>query len=186
MEQPEMVALIRDGVDPAGQTWADLGAGTGNFTFALRTLLTDQATIYAIDRDLRAVAAIQDRLAREPAGATIIAQQGDASRALGLPALDGVLMANLLHFMRDQAGFLRQVARMLQPHGCLIVVEYEQIHPLPWVPFPVPFARLQALALEAQLAAPIRLAERRSRSSGTTIYAARVPTNAPYSDEQHN
>jgi hypothetical protein len=34
MEQHEMVALIRDGVPAQGGVWADLGAGTGNFTWA--------------------------------------------------------------------------------------------------------------------------------------------------------
>src|SRR5262249_54282541 len=39
MEQSEMVALIRGGVPGPGGIWADLGAGTGNFSWALAELL---------------------------------------------------------------------------------------------------------------------------------------------------
>ena len=34
MERSEMVALIRAGVPGSGGVWADLGAGTGNFTWS--------------------------------------------------------------------------------------------------------------------------------------------------------
>ena len=37
-----MVALIRGGVPRAGGVWADLGAGTGNFTWALAELIGPQ------------------------------------------------------------------------------------------------------------------------------------------------
>ncbi len=53
MDQGEMVALIRAGVPPAGGVWADLGAGTGNFTLALAEILGPTATIYALARDDR-------------------------------------------------------------------------------------------------------------------------------------
>jgi ubiquinone/menaquinone biosynthesis C-methylase UbiE len=46
-----MVALIRGGVAEPGGIWADLGAGTGNFTWALAELLGLSATVHAIDRD---------------------------------------------------------------------------------------------------------------------------------------
>src|SRR5215210_6911182 len=97
-----MVALIRDGVPRPDGTWADLGAGTGNFTWALRELLGAQATIYAVDRDGKAIRQQQQQLAQAPPGATIIPIQADFTHPLDLPALDGVLMANALHFIRDQ------------------------------------------------------------------------------------
>ena len=50
-----MVGLIRGGIPTGGGAWADLGAGTGNFTWALRDLLDPTGTIYAIDRDRKAI-----------------------------------------------------------------------------------------------------------------------------------
>src|SRR3954468_10515789 len=99
MEQSEMVALIRGGVLGPGGTWADLGAGTGNFSWALAELIGTQATIYAIDRDAKAIRALHQRIAQANPGTRIIPQQADLTHPLDLPALDGVLMANALHFI---------------------------------------------------------------------------------------
>src|SRR5215212_4141255 len=102
MHQSEMVTLIRGGVPGLGGVWADLGAGTGNFSWALAALIGPQATIYAIDRDAKAIRQLHQRIAQNHPGATIIPQQADFAHTLALPPLDGVLMANALHFIRDQ------------------------------------------------------------------------------------
>ena len=172
MNHEEMVSLIREGVPGGDGTWADLGAGSGNFTFALRELLNADATIWAVDRDARAVAAIRARLAAEQAGASINPLQAQVERLPVLPPLDGILMANLLHFIRDQTGLLRRLAGLLKSGGRVLVVEYEQSLPVPWVPFPVSFARLQTLAREAGLGEPVPIGTRRSPSSGRGMYAA--------------
>ena len=51
------IALLEKGPDPSisHQTWADLGAGNGLFTRALRTILGDKSTIYAIDKNAEAL-----------------------------------------------------------------------------------------------------------------------------------
>lgn len=167
-----MVNLIRGGVSATGGAWADLGAGTGNFTWALAELLGPAATIYALDRDARAVAVQERRLRDEPPAAAILPRQADVLRPLGLPPLDGLLAANLLHFVRDQAGLLRRLRAALRPGGRLLVVEYEQALPIPWVPHPLPFARLAPLVQEAGFQPPAQVGARRSPSSGRVLYAA--------------
>src|SRR4051794_19387824 len=96
MERSEMVALIRGGMPGPGGVWADLGAGTGNFSWALAELIGPQGTIYAIDRDAKAIRLLHQRIAQADPGAAIIPQQADLTRPLNLPVLDGVLMANAL------------------------------------------------------------------------------------------
>jgi ubiquinone/menaquinone biosynthesis C-methylase UbiE len=172
MEQREMVNLIRGGIPATGGMWADLGAGTGNFTWALAELLGPTATIYALDRDARAVAAQERRLRDEPPAATVLPQQADVLRSLDLPPLDGILTANLLHFVRDQASLLGRIHAALRPGGRLLIVEYEQAFPIPWVPHPLPFARLAGLVREAGFAEFARVGQRRSPSSGRAMYAA--------------
>jgi ubiquinone/menaquinone biosynthesis C-methylase UbiE len=172
MDQSEMVDLIRGGVQQPAGVWADLGAGTGNFTWALAELLGPDATIHAVDRDGKAIAAQRARIASSPPVATIIPVQTDVTRPLALPPLDGLLMANLLHFIRDQETFLARIAGHLKPGGVLVVVEYEQALPLPWVPYPVPLARFITLARAAGLDSPAQVGARRSRSSGHGMYAA--------------
>jgi ubiquinone/menaquinone biosynthesis C-methylase UbiE len=167
-----MVALIRASVPRQGGVWADLGAGTGNFTWALAELLGPAATIYALDRDGRAIDAQRSRLRSAPPPATIIPRQADVLQGLDLPALDGALLANLLHFVRDQAGLLRRIRALLAPGGQLLVVEYEQARPIPWVPHPLPFERLAAVTSEAGFAGLTQVGTRRSPSSGQVLYAA--------------
>jgi trans-aconitate methyltransferase len=172
VEHREMVNLIRGGVPATGGTWADLGAGTGNFTWALAELLGPTATIYALDRDARAVVAQERRLRDDSPAAMVLPRQADVLHPLGLPPLDGILAANLLHFVRDQSGLLQRLRTELRPGGRLLVVEYEQALPIPWVPHPLPFARLASLAHEAGFQPPAQVGTRRSPSSGRVLYAA--------------
>ncbi|NWF79754.1 MAG: hypothetical protein HXY37_06860 [Chloroflexi bacterium] len=102
----------------------------------------------------------------------VLPLQADVLRPLALPLLDGALLANLLHFVRDQACLLRRVRAALRPGGRLLVVEYEQALPLPWVPYPLPLSRLVAVAREAGLQPPVQVGMRRSPSSGRVLYAA--------------
>lgn len=170
MEHAEMVTLIRQGVPEAGGTWADLGAGTGNFTRALGELLGPQATIYAVDRDARALE--RQRAERAAIAGALHVLQADVSRRLDLPPLDGVLMANLLHFQRDQAGLLGRVYDLLRPGGRLLLVEYDMKLPVPWVPFPVPPTRFAELARQAGFIGHSEVGVRSSPSSGREMYAA--------------
>lgn len=171
MDRTEMRALIAGSVPEPGGTWADLGAGTGNFTFALAELLGPDATIYAIDHDASAIRRLRERTDRPVHAATIVPLVGDFTLPLDLPPLDGLLMANVLHFMRDQKAVLTHAVRALRPGGRLVLVEYEVVHPRPWVPFPVPLARFRALAEAAGLSAPTLIGTRRSPSSGIVMYA---------------
>ena len=136
MRHSEMVELIRDGCDVGG-TWAELGAGTGNFTWALRELIGPQGTIVAIDRDPRAIQQLQQRIARAGKGATIQPIQADFTRPLNLPLLDGILMANALHFIRKQVATVKKLASYLRVGGHFLVVEYDVCFTRPWIPFPL-------------------------------------------------
>lgn len=166
MTHDEMVALIRGGISQSGSTWADFGAGTGNFTRALRELLGSEATIYAVDRDRRALAQLQ----RHMPDVHII--EADFAQPLDLPPLDGIVMANALHWMQAQQAVLAQVVGYLRPGGRLIMVEYDVTKARSYIPFPVPFTRFEALAPGAGLVDVRRIGERRSPSSGEVMYAA--------------
>jgi len=172
MNRAEMAELIRGGVPGGSGVWADLGAGTGNFTWALRELLDEQSAIYAVDRDGKAIRAQHELLAHAGRGAAIMPVQADITQPLELPPLDGALLANALHFIRDQPAALALVAGYLRPGGRALIVEYDLTEPLRWVPFPVPFARFEALAAGAGLRAAARVGRRVSPSSGIAMYAA--------------
>ena len=140
MNHSDLVDLIKDGVGERGGRWADLGAGEGAFTLALADVLGQDGHITAIDKDARALEAVAGRFDVRVA---------DFTRPLDLQDLDGVLMANSLHFVRDKQPVLGAVHRMLRPGGRLIIVEYASDRGNPWVPYPFTYARWEALAAQA-------------------------------------
>ncbi len=173
------VARRNDAAIPGLPRWADLGAGHGTFTEALAMLLGHGARVHAIDRDVAAYAALLALAGRKPSGAVIVPQLADfadarAWDALGLRDLDGVLLANALHFVpaSQQAVVLARVAQALRPGGALVLVEYEGRAPSPWVPHPVSQARLQAI-VPAGWPRPRTVGARGSMFGGA-IYAAEV------------
>src|SRR6266446_1906681 len=140
LNHSDLVDLIRDGVGERGGRWADLGAGEGAFTLALADVLGQDAHITAIDKDARALEAVAGRFGVRVA---------DFTRPLDLHDLDGVLMANSLHFVRDKQPVLGAVHGMLRPGGRLIIVEYGADRGNPWVPYPFTYERREAIAARA-------------------------------------
>ncbi len=171
MDHRDHVRLIQEGVAAGGLTWADLGSGDGAFTLALADLLGPSGTIHSIDRDARALRvqarALHDAFPR----ATLRPLVADFTAPLDLPPLDGIVMANSLHFERDKLVVVRLVRGYLRPGGRLVLVEYDTDRGNPWVPYPLSFRSWEALAAEAGLRETRRLAAVPSRFLGA-IYSA--------------
>lgn len=109
-----------------------------------------------------------------PAGADTGATHfihADFTQPLDLPALDGLLMANALHYVRDPVALLTRIRGYLRPDGALLIVEYDLDRASPWVPYPLPFDRLAPLVVRAGFPAPARVATAPTRY-GRGMYAA--------------
>lgn len=168
MNHADLVALIEDGVTVRGGRWADLGSGEGAFTRALADLLGSGSHITAVDRDARA---LRHLVSDSFPGIQIDAWVGDFTRPLTLSNLDGIVMANSLHFVRDKAPVLESVRKMLRPEGTLIVVEYGTDRGNPWVPHPFSYERWEAMAAQAGFVKTRLLRTIPSRHLGS-MYAA--------------
>jgi SAM-dependent methyltransferase len=155
------LALITKAVH--GGAWADLGSGGGAFTAALCELLGPGGRVSSVDRDARALRSQERELRGLFPGVRLEFIATDFAAHLPLSGLDGIVMANSLHFQRDACDVLVRVSRCLAPGGSIVAVEYDVEAPNPWVPFPLPFARLREVAERAGLSPPRLLDSRPSR-----------------------
>ncbi|MGC3947314.1 MAG: methyltransferase domain-containing protein [Chryseolinea sp.] len=144
MELKTAINLIRDGV--AGKNgpgiWADLGAGTGLFSKALGECLPVGSSVYAVDRDARAL----DSIPWNYENKTLIRMSGDIEKELVLPPLDGILIANALHYISSQSDFMKRQQVRLRDAGVFIIVEYDTTKGNQWVPHPISFNEMKKLA----------------------------------------
>ncbi len=149
MDHSDHVNLLRPASLSSG-IYADFGAGSGAFTLALRELVGLDATIYAVDKDRGSLQQLESaHRARFTTTRNLILLSSDFSRPLDLPPLDGVVMANSLHFFKDKEKILRHVHGFLKPNGALLLVEYNVDSGNMWVPYPLTFETYQALAPRA-------------------------------------
>jgi SAM-dependent methyltransferase len=172
MNESDAIGLLRPAVHATPDArWADLGAGTGTFTRALAALLGPGATIYPVDTDDRALRTLRAWADAQPPEPRIRIIHGDITRKLPLEALDGIVMANALHFVRHQPDMAARAASYLRPGGRLVVIEYENRPASRWVPHPVSSARFAELAADAGLTPP-RVVARRPSAYGGEMYVA--------------
>jgi len=171
MNHADHVALIRDGVRGAGSEWADLGSGEGAFTLALADLLGPGATIHSVDRSHGALRRQQHIMSERFPAAGVRYLEADFTRPLDIPPLDGIVMANSLHFVRAKEKALPHIAGLLRPGARLVLVEYDDDHGNSWVPHPISFRTWEKLSARSGLVGTRLLHRLPSRFLGH-IYSA--------------
>ena len=165
MKESDAIELIRAGVlKNSKANWADLGSGSGTFTKALAHLLKPGSTILAVDKENYPIISPNDPVA-------IISQQADFTTATLPHSLDGILMANSLHYVKDQLSFIQQLSRHLNPQGRLLLIEYDTNRANAWVPYPITFEKLKELLLQAGYTSVSKIGEMDSVYNQNKIYA---------------
>jgi SAM-dependent methyltransferase len=144
MNHSDHVNLLKNGILPRdangpGPVWADIGSGQGAFTLALADLLGPGGRIHSVDRDGRALGVQKGLLQSRFPGTKVDFHQADFTRPLDLPQLDGLVMANALHFVADnrKAEVVSLLKGYLRPGGHFILVEYNVDRGNLWVPHPL-------------------------------------------------
>jgi SAM-dependent methyltransferase len=179
MKHPDHVDLLRGGIAAPGGTWADIGSGTGAFTLALAELLGPGGVIYSVDRDRGALQAQATELRARFPSVSLHPIAADFTQPLGFPGLDGMVMANALHFVAAgrQVAVVRALRAYLKRGGRLVLVEYNVERGNLWVPHPFTFGRWQEIARQAGFA-HTRLLATRPSSFLKEFYAALSVTSA--------
>ena len=104
-------------------------------------------------------------------GTTVHYLTADFTQLLDLPPLDGIVMANSLHYVRKKDPVLQLVRSYLKPGGRLLIVEYNADRGNMWVPYPFSYHTWEVLALQNGFSGTQLLATVPSRFFGE-IYSA--------------
>jgi SAM-dependent methyltransferase len=102
---------------------ADIGAGTGYFSFPMGRL-APEGTIYAVDIQDEMLAIVRD-LARRKGVTNVVAHRGEIDDTRLPPAsVDLVLVVDAYHEFSHPAEMLGSIRTALRPGGRLVLVEY--------------------------------------------------------------
>ena len=170
METSDAVKLIKHHalVTSHVTEWADLGCGAGFFTNVLSSFLTRGSTIYAADS-----AASVIKKVRVASGIILKTFVLDfIVDEWPFDKLDGIMMANSLHYVRDKDVFIEQLKEHLQPNGSLLIVEYDLDAPNAWVPYPVTFQLLEKLFVKHGFASVEKINQMPSAFGRANMYSA--------------
>jgi ubiquinone/menaquinone biosynthesis C-methylase UbiE len=118
---------------PTGARVAEIGCGTGWFTFELEKAVRPRGMVYALDMQPAMLQILETR--RQHWERVLTLPCGENTFELDDGEVDVVFHANTLHEVRSPQEHLREVHRVLKHGGRLIVIEWhwmaEESHPGP-------------------------------------------------------
>ncbi|HTD98519.1 MAG TPA: methyltransferase domain-containing protein [Mucilaginibacter sp.] len=161
MKPPEAITLIQKAITGnQPQRWADLGSGNGTFSIALNSILPTGSHITAIDKQAQKL--------------PVDFLQADFEKDdLNLTGLDGILLANSLHYIRDTTKLIKKLEAYFTSVPTFLIVEYDTTRSNAWVPYPINYQNLQQLFASLGYSAITKLAEAPSRFGGS-LYSALI------------
>jgi ubiquinone/menaquinone biosynthesis C-methylase UbiE len=168
VDHDDHVGLLREGVEGSGPLWADFGSGDGAFTLALADILGPEGMIYSLDRKAGALRDQEREMRRRFPRTPVHYLIADYREPLELPAFDGIVMANTLHYQTgdERQATLGLIRGYLRPSGRLVIVEYDREESTFWLPHPLPWRLWQQTAPRAGFVNTRKLDTRPSRHAG--------------------
>lgn len=171
MNHTDHVSLLSEANIKPGTVWADFGSGEGAFTLALREIAGSESEIYSIDKDAKILEKQKRNFDMQFSGSNIHFMAKNFTDEIELPELDGIIMANSLHYVRDKKALINKLLSFLKKGGQFILIEYNVDKGNFWVPFPISFTSFQKLAEATELSKP-ELLHKVSSSFLKEIYSA--------------
>ena len=148
--------------------WADLGCGTGFFTNVLSSFLAAGSTLYAIDTNPAALKKV-----KVADGITLKRQELNfVTGEWPFKKIDGIMMANSLHYVPGKNVFIEKLKHHLDTKGCVLIIEYDMSTPNAWVPYPIGYSALEILFTVAGFTNVEKIHQVLSAFGRANIYAA--------------
>lgn len=171
MEINDAKLLLPDFSSFQPEIWADLGCGSGTFTYALAEKLSPESLITAIDRNTQKLKEIHHQVKIDFVKADF------ESDELPISNLNGILLANALHFVKHKMKLIQKLEKyFVKGNEKWIIVEYDHSVPNRWEPFPIPFNDLKLMFENLGYSKIEKTGERQSVYGGK-MYAAFISKN---------
>ncbi len=108
-----------------GMRVADLGAGSGYFTWRFLDAVTNSGKVYAIDIEPEALRHIQRRLARHPASysAEFVLATSDNPN-LPAESVDLIFVCNTYHHLQNRSAYFKKLGKALRNGGRIAIVDF--------------------------------------------------------------
>jgi arsenite methyltransferase len=108
----------------AGDRVADLGAGSGYFTFRLARAVGPAGKVYAVDIDPDMIAYLGERAKEEKApNVEIVAAKPD-DPGLAPASVDLIFNCDAYHHIDDRVAYFTNVAKTLRPGGRIAILDF--------------------------------------------------------------
>lgn len=91
-------------------------------------MLPPESYITAIDKTQQHFPAFSDDVKIDFRKVDFVSEQ------IGVSSLNGVLMANSLHFVADKPKLIKQLEKGFNGNSQLLIMEYDAVKSNPWVP----------------------------------------------------
>jgi ubiquinone/menaquinone biosynthesis C-methylase UbiE len=112
----------------AGSTVADIGAGSGYYTFRIARRVP-QGRVYAVEVQDEFVASLQARARQEGASNVTVVNGGEQSPNLPESSIDLAIMVDVYHELAYPREMLQALYKALRPNGQLLLLEYRAEDP---------------------------------------------------------
>ena len=129
-ETEEKPQLVIDALEiKPGQTIADLGAGSGYYSFRIAPLVGPTGRVLAIDIEPKMLEVIAERAGREHVTNIATVRSSERDPNLAPHSVDLLLMVDVYHELEYPYEVMRKVREALKPGGRVALVEYRAEDP---------------------------------------------------------
>jgi ubiquinone/menaquinone biosynthesis C-methylase UbiE len=110
----------------SGEVIADIGAGTGYFTFRLAHFVGDKGKVYAVDVSPDMIRHINRRI-RDTKSVNVVSILAEPDDPL-LPdrSVNRIFICDVWHHVENQAKYLSLMNKMLKPGGEVVMIDFQK------------------------------------------------------------
>lgn len=119
--------IVADVALPRGGAVADIGAGTGLFTFLFADAVGPEGKVYAVDISREFIDLIRERASK--AGVQNVETVLNNQKSVELPnaSIDVAFICDTYHHFEHPEATLASIHRALRPGGYLIIIDFKRI-----------------------------------------------------------